>query len=367
MAVAYRLERRLDADPRRAAALRVAGAVAGLLVAGLVLLVTGRDPFSILSDAVHANLGSKSGLEETGVIATPILMTALAVALSLRMRLWNIGADGQFLMGAFAATGIGIHWAGPDALVLIVMALAGMAAGALWILIPALARAYWGVNEIITTLLLNFVALQLVTWASLGFWQDKAARVVQSTPRVSAELPAIPGFDSLHVGFLVPIALALVLFWVFRGTKVGYEIDMIGGNPRAAAFAGIRVPKRIVVVMLCTGAIAGLAGMVHLSGAYFRLQPGISTNYGLSGFIVAALAGGSFLGLVVGGLFIASVLHAGTALQTEGLSVYIVLAIYGALLMGIALGEAAARYRVVRYDADLAAEAAAAKTTAEVA
>src|SRR5690242_14694169 len=144
MATTLRLERRLDEDARRAAATRIAGAVAGLVVAGLLLLITGRDPFSILSDAVHANLGSQRGLEETGVIATPILMCALAVALSLRMRLWNIGADGQFLMGAFAATGIGIHWAGPDALVLLVMALAGMVAGAIWILVPALARAYWG-------------------------------------------------------------------------------------------------------------------------------------------------------------------------------------------------------------------------------
>jgi general nucleoside transport system permease protein len=358
MATALRIERRLDADPRRAAASRIAGGLAGLLVAGLVLLLTGRNPFEILGDAIDANLGSKRGLEETGIIATPILMTALAVALSLRMRLWNIGADGQFLMGAFAATGVGIHWAGPDALVLIVMALCGMAAGALWILVPALARAYWGVNEIITTLLLNFVALQLVTWASLGFWQDTAARVVQSTPRVSAELPSIPGFDGLHVGFLVPLVFAALLFWLFRGSKVGYEIDMIGGNPRAAAFAGIRVPRRIVVVMLCTGAIAGLAGMLHLSGAAFRLQSGISTNYGLSGFIVAALAGGSFLGLVIGGLFIASVLHAGIALQTEGLSVHIVLAIYGALLIGIALGEAVARFRIVRHEVDLSAEAA---------
>jgi simple sugar transport system permease protein len=358
MATALRLERRLDADARRAAATRIGGAVVGLLAAGLVLLMTGRDPFSILSDAVHANLGSQRGLEETGVIATPILLTALAVALALRMRLWNIGADGQFLMGAFAASGVGIHWAGPDALVLIVMALAAMVAGALWILVPALARAYWGVNEIITTLLLNFVALQLVTWASLGFWQDKAARVVQSTPRVSAELPNIPGTNGLHIGFLVPLVLAAVLFWVFRGTKVGYEIDMIGGNPRAAAFAGIRVSRRIVVVMLCSGALGGLAGMIHLSGATFRLQSGISTNYGLSGFIVAALAGNSFVGLVIGGLFIASVLHAGIALQTEGLSVYIVLAIYGALLTGIAIGEALARYRVVRHEVDLSAEAA---------
>jgi simple sugar transport system permease protein len=357
MTTTLRFERRLDADVGRSAGYRVGGAVAGVLVAGLILLVTGRNPFTILADAIDANLGDLQGIEETGIIATPILMNALAVALSLRMRLWNIGADGQFLIGAWAATGVGIHWGSPDGLVLVVMALVGAAGGAAWILVPALARAYWGVNEIITTLLLNFVALQIVTWASLGFWRDSAAAVVQSTPRVQATLPLIPGLDLLHIGFFVPLAIALVLFWVFRGSKWGYEVDMIGGNPRAAAFAGVNVPRRIVVVMLGTGAIAGLSGMVHLAGNYDRLQPGISTNYGLSGFIVAALAGGSFLGLVAGGLFIASMLHAGIALQTKGLSVHIILAIYGAVLAGIAIGEAAARFRLVRHARPYAPEA----------
>jgi general nucleoside transport system permease protein len=354
----YRFERRLDADARSSATYRVAGAVAGVLVAGLVLLITGRNAFSILRQAIEANLGDRRGLEETALIATPILMNGLAVALSLRMRLWNIGADGQFLMGAWAAAGIGIHWGGPRAIVLIVMALAGTAAGSAWILVPALARAYWGVNEIITTLLLNFVALQVVVWASLGYWRDKATAVVQSTPRVKAELPIIPGLDVLHIGFFVPLVVAAVLFWVFRGTKWGYEVDMIGGNPRAAAFAGINVRRRIVVVMLCTGALAGLSGMIHLSGSAGRLQGGISSNYGLSGFIVAALAGGSFLGLVVGGLFIASMFHAGVALQTKGLSVHIILAIYGAVLLGVALGEAAARYRLVRHETQYGADGA---------
>jgi simple sugar transport system permease protein len=259
-------------------------------------------------------------------------------------------------MGAWAAAGIGIHWGSPDGLVLVVMAVAGAAAGAAWILVPALARAYWGVNEIITTLLLNFVALQIVTWASLGFWRDAQGAVVQSTPRVQAELPTIPGLDDVHIGFLVPLLIAVGMMWIFRGTKFGYEVDMIGGNPRAAAFAGINVPVRIVVVMLCTGAIAGLAGMLHLSGEAGRLNSGISTNYGLSGFIVAALAGGSIVGLIVGGVFIASMLHAGTALQTKGLSIHIIVAIYGAVLLGLAIGEVAARFRLVREESPLGAE-----------
>ena len=121
-----------------------------------------------------------------------LFVSTIIVALSLRMKIWNIGSDGQFLMGAFAAVGIGAKVDMPHWLLLIVMALAAAAAGAAWILIPALARAYWGVNEIITTLLLNFVALQLVLWASLGFWRDKKSQVTQSTEPVPAAVPASP-------------------------------------------------------------------------------------------------------------------------------------------------------------------------------
>ena len=348
----YHLERRLDSDARSEALTRIGGVVGALLVAGLILLLTGRNPFTILGDALDAVFGSgKRGYEGVGLRAVPILMCALGVALSLRMKIWNIGSDGQFLVGALAAVGVGIHWDGPGWLVLIVMAGAAILAGAGWMLVPALARTYWGVNEIITTLLLNFVAVQLVAWASLGFWRDEEAAVVQSTPPVGATLADLPGANSLSIAFLVPFLIAGLLWWVFRSTTVGYEIDTIGGNRRAAAFAGISVTKRMLVVMLITGAIAGLGGMLQLSapGAQ-RINTGFSAQYGLSGFIVATLAGRSFVGLLAGGFFIAAMFYSGQVLQTRGLSTYIVFAIYGVILLGIALGEVAARYRLVRVD-----------------
>lgn len=327
---------------------RVAGAVAGLLVSGFILLLTGRNPFLLLWRAVDGTFFELKGLEETGVLLTPILMSALAVHVALRMKAWNIGSEGQFYMGAWAAAGIGIHWDGPRALVLVVMALAGFAAGAAWIAVPALARAYWGVNEIITTLLLNFVAIQIVAWFSFDIWRDKKASVIQSTPPVQSILPLFFGSSTLYIGVFVPLIIAGVLYAVFRSSKWGFEVDLIGGNPRAAAFSGIRVKRRIVVVMLLSGALAGLSGMLHLAGPAKRLSSSISSNYGLSGFIVAALAGASILGVVAGAVFIATMLHAGIKLQSDGLSLYIVTAIYGLVLLGIALGEVAARFRVVR-------------------
>ena len=350
-ATPWRIERRLEVDARRAATCRIGGAVGAMVLAGLLLLLTGRNAFWLFWQALDAIFGSQRGIEGVALRAIPILMTALGVALSLRMKVWNIGSDGQFLMGAFAAVGVGIHMDGPGWFVLIVMAAAATLAGAAWILIPALARAYWDVNEIITTLLLNFVALQLVTWAALGFWRDKEAAVIQSTRKVPVTLAGLPGAESVTIALLVPLVIAVVLWWVFRSTTIGYEIDTIGGNPRAAGFAGIAVRRRILVVMLFTGAIAGLGGMLQFSAPGAQaLGPGFSAQFGLSGFIVAALAGASFAGVIGGGMFIASMFYAGLVLQTKGLSVYIIFAIYGVILTGIALGEIATRYRLVRRD-----------------
>ncbi|MGQ0670348.1 MAG: ABC transporter permease [Actinomycetota bacterium] len=347
LAPRVRLQRRLQVDPRRAALMRIGGVVVALLAAGLALAVTGRPALSLAGEAVTSTFGERLGLEQTAIIATPILLDAIAVAVSLRMRLWNIGVEGQFYMGAWAAAGVGIYVDAPAPLLLVLMALAGAVGGALWIAVPAIARAYWNVNEIITTLLLNFVAVTWVEWFSIDLWRDREAEVIQATPLVGARLPDLFGSTVLHVGFLLPLLLAAFFWVVFRYGRWGYEVDMIGGNPRAAAFAGISVRRRIVTVMLISGAIAGISGMVHLAGATGRLQGTISNGYGLSGFIVAALAGASFLGLVVGGLFIALLLHSGIVLQTSGLSVYIVVAVYGVVLVGIAVAEMAARYRLV--------------------
>lgn len=346
-----RLERRLESDIRRTAIARTLGATAGLLLAGLLLLLTGRNPFSVLADSISAVLGSKRGIEGVAVQSVPILMCALGVALSLRMRVWNIGSDGQFLAGAFVACGFGINLDAPGWLLLLLMAVGSIIGGVLWILIPAAARAHWGVNEIITTLLLNFVAVQLVIWASLDFWRDEAAKITQSTESVSVTLPRIPGFNSVSIGFFVPFVIAIVLWLMFRSTTMGYEIDTIGGNPRAAAFAGINVRQRIMVVMLVSGAIAGLGGFLQLTGAPGAQAlngGGFSRSYGLSGFIVAALAGTSFLGVIVAGLLVSAMFYAGIALQTRGLSVYIIFGIYGLVLVGVAVGEVAARYRLSR-------------------
>jgi ABC-type uncharacterized transport system permease subunit len=339
-----RLQRRLRVDRRRAAGLRLLGVVVSLLLAGVVLQITGSSAIDLAGRAIDTT-ATKFGIEQTLTIATPILLTALAVALGFRLSVWNIGVEGQLLMGALAAAAVGLHLDGPAVLVLPLTLLAGALGGALWALGPALARAYGNVNEIITTLLLNFVALEIVNWFSIIIWRDASSPGLSATPRIEYELPQIPG-TTLTVGVLAPFLIAALLYVVFRSLSWGYEVRMAGGSSRAAGYAGIPVRRRVLSVMCLSGAISGLAGAILLVGTAHRLSGFISNEYGFSGFIVAALAG-TIVAVVVVGLLIAALLHAAIALQTYGLSVDTMLAVYGLILLVNGVAEVAARYRIV--------------------
>ncbi|MCD6726751.1 MAG: ABC transporter permease [Solirubrobacteraceae bacterium] len=342
-----RLQRRLRVDRRRSITLRLAGVVISLLVAGVVLQISG-SPALMLGRRAVETMTTPYGMEQGLVLATPILLTALAVALGFRMRLWNIGVDGQLYIGALAATGIGLNVNGPTWLMLTLMMVAGAAGGAFWILGPALARAYGRVNEIITTLLMNFVALQVVNWLSLGPWRDSTIPDLSATRRIPYELPILPGTNTVPIGVIAPFLIAAVVFFIFRFTTWGYEVDISGGNARAAEYAGIDVRRRIVSVMCISGAIAGASGAILVAGTTHRLSSTISNQYGFSGFIVAALAAGAIVVLILVGLLVAGLLVAAITLQTLGLSVDAVLALYGLILIGNVVAEVAARYRVVR-------------------
>lgn len=324
---------------------KIAGALLALVIAGIALQLSGRSSSDLGHQALDYNLGSVAGIEETIVLATPILLAALAVFLCFRMRLWNIGIDGQMLIGAAFAAAIGLHIDGPTWLLLVAMALAGALGGAVWILVPALLRAYLSINEIITTLLLNFVAIAVVQYLAITVWNDPLVSL-RTTPEIPYLLPEIPG-TSLHVSVATPLLLAALLAAVFRWAVWGYEIDVIGANPRAGAYAGMRVRRRIVLVMLCSGSIAGLSGMIQVAGPLAALSEDVAAGSGLYGFIVAALAGRSIVAVLVVGFLIAMLFHSGIALSTEGVSTDTVVAIYGLVLLLSGLGEVAARYRIV--------------------
>lgn len=343
----WRIRRRTDVPLWLSVLVRFLSIAFALLLVGVVIKFSGLQPIALGQKAISQTLGSTYGLQQALILATPLIMTGLAVAVGMRMRLWNIGADGQLYMGAFVATGIALFVKGPPALMLVVMFLAGAIGGALWILVPALLRAYWNVNEIITTLLLNFVAVLLVNHFAIGPWRDTGAAILSATPRLPYLLPVI-GDTYLTYGIFIPLVVALLLRLFIQNTKWGYEIRVIGGSRGVAEFAGIPVLRQILTILLLSGALAGLAGMIEVSGTALRLSGTISNNYGYMGIIVAALANGSPIGVLIAGFLLAVLLNAGIVLQTSGLSVSAMLAINGVILIFAAVGEVLAQYKITR-------------------
>jgi simple sugar transport system permease protein len=343
----WRIRRRADAPFWLNVLVRVFAILLAMLLVGFVLKLSGMAPLALGRKAIAQTLGSAYGLQQAAILATPLIMTGLAVSVGMRMRLWNIGADGQLYLGAFAATGVALFVQGPPAIMLVIMFIAGAIGGALWILIPAVLRAFWNVNEIITTLLLNFVAVLLINHFAIGAWRDTGAAILSATPKLPYLLPTI-GTSYMTYGIIIPLLCAFLLRLFIQGTRWGYEVRVIGGSRGVAEFAGIPVLRHILTILLLSGALAGIGGMIEVSGTALRLSGTLSNNYGYMGIIVAALANGSPFGVVLSGFLLAALLNAGIVLQTSGLSVSAMLAINGVILIFAAVGEVATHYRLSR-------------------
>lgn len=341
-----RLQRVSTIGPWTVVATRVLSVAAALLVGGAAFAVAGYDVPMLAGSVVRGSLGSLFGLEDLGLLYSPLILTGLAAAAALRIGLWNIGGEGQFYAGAIAATLAGLNLHGPAPVMLLLLAMAGFAGGAAWVLVPALARAFLAIDEIITTLLLNFVAVLLVNYLCTGPLRDPAQAVTSASARIPYELP--PLLDDLHWGLGVSVALVGVMAMLFARTRWGYEVRLAGANRHAAHYAGIPVRRRLVQVLLLSGGLAGVAGALEVVGTVHRLQGGISNNYGYLGIMIAVLAGGVPFAVLPAALLMAVILNAGTVLQAYGVSNYEVLALTGLVLLFTAMGERIAYYRLSR-------------------
>lgn len=338
-----RLQRVPAIGPWAVAAARVLSVAAALGVGGLAFALAGYDVPMLAASVVRSSLGSLFGLEDLGLLYSPLLLTGLASAVALRIGLWNIGGEGQFYAGAIAATLVGLNVHGPAPLMLPLLALAGFAGGAAWALVPAASRAFLAIDEVITTLLLNFVAVLLVNYLCTGPLRDPAQAVTSASARIPYDIP--PLLDDLHWGLGASVALVLALAALSAFTRWGYEARVAGANRHAAHYAGIPVRRRLMQVLLLSGGLAGVAGMLEVVGTVHRLQGGISNNYGYLGVMVAVLAGGVPLAVLPAALLMALILNAGTVLQAYGVSNYEVLALTGLVLLFTAMGERLAHYR----------------------
>ncbi|HEU0022553.1 MAG TPA: ABC transporter permease [Dehalococcoidia bacterium] len=295
----------------------LAGIAIAFVLFGLFLSLTGRNPLNAYLRFFGGTLGSAVGLSEVGVRMIPIILTGLGAAIPARIGLINVGAEGQLYIGAWAATGVAL-FSGIDQIWLMIpaMALAGFLGGALWGGLAIVLRSTRGVNEVISTLLLNFVAILLVNVFVFGPWKNSQGFGYPYTPDFgsAAILPAIGG-TRLHLGLVLPVIAVVVVYLVLNRTSWGFNMRAIGGNDAASRRRGIPVARYLVLGMLVGAGVAGLAGMAEVSGIQHHLRPGISNNLGLLGFLASWLAGHNPLTLIGTSFLIAAIMVGGDLLQ----------------------------------------------------
>ncbi len=270
------------------------------------VVAAGADPFDAFYRFLVAPLTSPVTLLEVLVSATPILFTGAAVAIAFRAGYYNIGAEGQLLAGAIAAAGLGmVVGALPSLVALPIMVAGGAMAGAAWALLPALLRVRSGIDEVVTTLLLNPVALLLVNALLNGPWRDPETGFPESAPiAASAELPQLVARSRVHLGLVLALAIIAVAWFIITRTSAGLKLRAVGSSPRAAAFAGLDVNGTLLRAALVSGAIAGMAGVSEVAGIQDRLTGGLSAGAGYTGIVVATLGGLTMPGVAAAGLLL---------------------------------------------------------------
>jgi ABC-type uncharacterized transport system permease subunit len=315
---------------------RVGVVVASFVVVGFLMLAFGANPLRIYLEMFKGAFGSLNAAAETLIYTAPILLTGLAAIVCFRCGMWNIGAEGQLYLGAIAAVGLGFNKMGlPDPIVLPAMVIGAFVAGALWAAVPAILRTRFGANEVIVTIMMNFIALILATYLISGPWASGSTPVTK--PIVEAGyLPILIPETRLHVNLLAVLAVAAVLWVVLNRTVLGYEIRAIGFNPRAARVAGIPVARVIVTSFLISGGVAGLAGFNEVAGIHHNLPDHISPGFGFTGIAVALLANLDPAWAVISAIFIGALNVGADSMQrATGVPVALVWVIEGLILLSL--------------------------------
>lgn len=345
-----RLEPIANPSAARRLGLPALALVATLGVAMLLALTAGANPFAILGQIATGALGSKLAALETLNRATPLIFTGLAVAVAFRAKLWNIGAEAQLYAGAIVAVLLGSGAVGGP-WVLPLSAFAAMLAGAALLLGPVLLKTRLGVDEVVTTLLLNFIMLLLVSYLLEGPMKDPMGMGwPKSTPLIpEARLPRIVEGLRLHWGFALAIIAAVIVWVIQTRTTLGFEIRAVGQNPEAARFAGMPVNAVLVKTALLSGGLAALAGWSEVAGLKGHLSSDLSPGFGYTGIIVAMLALLHPLGVVVTAIFVAGIFVGSDAMsRAAGVPTYIADMLMATALLFMVLAILLTKVRVVR-------------------
>lgn len=351
-----RLEKRATSSTAALVLAPIGAVVFTLLVSSVLVWWAGAAVTQTYGLLLKGGFGSVFALSETLTRAVPLILTGLAVTVAFKARLFNIGAEGQLYVGALAAVAVGGMHGGtgfelPPALLFTLMLLASALAGALLLLGPALLKSRLGVDEVVTTLLLNFIVLLFVSMMLDGPMKDPLAMGWPQSVALAGELELsrlIPQ-TRLHTGLLWACALAVVVWLLLRYTVLGFDIRAIGANAGAAAFAGVPVTHTVVLVAMLSGALAGLAGAIEVAGRTGYVTLDMSPGYGYTGIVIAMLAGLHPLAVVAASIFVAGMLVGADSMsRAVGVPTFIADVIVAASLIAVLVATLLTQYRVRR-------------------
>lgn len=327
--------------------------LAGLAAVGIVFLMKGLNPVFALGEIFRSSFGSVFGLTETVTKAVPLVLVGTGLALAFRAKFWNIGAESQLLLGAVFSTWAGLTWGPslPGWLIVPVMFLAGFLGGALWGMIPAALKIRFGINEVISTLMLNYIAAEFVKFLVVGPWKGATKYGYPYTDDLPAHaiLKLLPGTRISPVLVVIALAAAVILAFLIFRTRFGYEVRVIGENREAARYAGIDFFRTSLLFMAISGGLAGIAGTGELAAIHHHLSypETLSAGYGFTAIIVAWLGRLNPLLVVVSGIFFAGIIVGGDAIQMSlGLPAATVQIFNGLILVFLITGEFFLRNRI---------------------
>lgn len=343
-----RIEKSLAQSRTSQIVVPIFAALLALVFCALFFAFTGRNPLEVYSAMFSGALGSEYGFSETIVKTIPLALCGLGIAVAFRMQIWNIGAEGQFYMGACGATWVPLTFPDlPFLLMIPFMILAAAVGGGLWGLLAGWFKTKWQVSETITTLMMNYIAILWVNYLVYGAWRDPQGLNFPLTAPFP-EAAMLPTFGALrvHYGIFAVLVLAGIFWILFKDSKWGYETLVIGSNPTAARYAGIDIRRNVLLVMFISGAISGFAGMVEVSGIVGRLQPGISPGYGYTAISVAWLARLHPVAIVIVAFLFAIIHVGGFMIQTMGIPSAAATMLQGAILFFVVGSEILTQYEI---------------------
>lgn len=345
------LERRPPPSFSMTLATYIGSVVAALAFASVLVIQTGVDPIYAYYELFRGALGDKLSVTETLVRFTPLLLTGTAVALAFRCKFWNIGAEGQLFAGGIASAYFGFSFIGsPSWLVIPLMVVGGFLAGAAWAVWPAILRVRLKADEVVTTLLGNWVIYFFAAYLLNGPWRDPVTSWPE-TPAItaSARFPVLISGSRLHLGLIIALAFAAAYFFIVRKTSWGFELKAVGSNPRASVAMGISATRVLVTAAILSGGIAGLAGVSEVGGIHFHMKMDVSPGFGYTGIVIAMLGALHPIGVMIAAFLMAVIVQGAQAMhRVTGVPWPLSEVIQGSILILLLIGTFLMTYRIRR-------------------